>query len=346
MQIDAMNAGGSLQDAQRFAREIEQAGLDGLWITEGGRTPFLQCAADALATERITIGTAVAVAFPRSPFVTASTAWELADATGGRFVLGLGTQVKAHVERRYGVAYAPPGPRMRDYVLAVRACWRSFQTGEPLVHDGEFYPLSIGNLGAWTAGPVEHPDVPVYLAGVRPWMLRMIGEIADGIHVHPFHSRRYLDEVVRPNVDDGLQRAGRPRDAVRFVVPVMTIVADSDAERDRLREFARFQLAFYGSTRTYSGVFDVHGWEGTSDRLHQLQRAGDRAGMLATITDEMLDTYAIECSWNELPDRLVERYAGAADRVVMYSIGNMWRSDPNVIERWAEVASALHARAA
>jgi probable F420-dependent oxidoreductase len=346
MQIDAMNAGGRLEDAQRFAREVEAAGLDGLWITEGGRTPFLQCAAVALATSRLTIGTAVAVAFPRSPFVTASTAWELADAADGRFVLGLGTQVKAHVERRYSAPFAPPGPRLRDYVLAVRACWKSFQTGEPLVHDGEFYPFSIGNLGAWTAGPVDHPDVPIYLAGVRPWMLRMIGEVADGIHVHPFHSRRYLDDVIKPNVHEGLQRAGRAPDAIRYVVPVMTIVADDDAERERLRQFARFQLAFYGSTRTYAEVFDVHGWQGTSMRLHELQRAGDRDGMLATITDEMLETYAIECSWDELADRLVDRYAGAADRVVMYSIGNMWRSDPGVMERWADVASALHAKIA
>jgi probable F420-dependent oxidoreductase len=346
MHIDAMNAGGRLEDAQRFAREVEGAGLDGLWITEGGRTPYLQCAAGALATSRITIGTAVAVAFPRSPFVTASTAWELADATDGRFVLGLGTQVKAHVERRYSAPFTPPGPRLRDYVLAVRACWHSFQTGDPLVYDGEYYPFSIGDLGAWSGGPLDHPAPPIYLAGVRPWMLRMIGEVADGIHVHPFHSRRYLDEVIKPNIDRGLRDAGRAPDSVRYVVPVMTIVADSDAERDRLRDFARFQLAFYGSTRTYSGVFDVHGWEGMSTRLHELQRAGDRAGMVTAITDDMLDIYAIECSWDELPGRLVDRYAGAADRVVMYSIGNMWRSDPDVMARWADVAAALHKQTA
>ena len=344
MQIDAMNASGRLEDAQRYARDVEAAGLDGLWFTEGGRTPFLQCAAATMATNRITIGTAVAVAFPRSPFVTASTAWELADAGDGRFVLGLGTQVRAHVERRYGVAFTPPGPRLRDYVHAVRACWHSFQTGEPLRYEGEHYQLTIGNLGAWNGGPIAHPDVPVYLAGVRPWMLRMIGEVADGIHVHPFHSRRYLDEVVRPNVAEGLRHGGRGDDAVRYVVPVMTIVANDDAERDRLRDHARFQLAFYGSTRTYAGVFEVHGWQGVSERLHELQRAGDTAGMASMITDEMLDTYAIECGWDELADRLVDRYQGVADRVVMYSLGNMWRRDEAVMARWAEVAKALHAR--
>ncbi|HEX7095776.1 MAG TPA: TIGR03617 family F420-dependent LLM class oxidoreductase [Acidimicrobiales bacterium] len=344
MQIDAMNAGGRLQDTQRFAREVEAAGLDGLWITEGGRTPFLQCAAAALATSRITIGTAVAVAFPRSPFVTASSAWELADASGGRFILGLGTQVRAHVERRYGVAYAPPGPRLRDYVAAVRACWRAFQSGEPLDHRGEFYELTIGKLGAWSGGPIEHPDIPVYLAGVRPWMLQMIGAVADGVHVHPFHSRRYLDEVVLPNIATGRERAGRRDDAVRVVVPVMTVVGDTEAERARLREHARFQIAFYGSTRTYADVFEIHGWHGLSTRLHELQRAGDTAGMAAAITDEMLHTYALESSWDELADRLVERYAGVADRVVMYTLGNTWRHDESVMARWADVATGLHQR--
>jgi probable F420-dependent oxidoreductase len=345
MRIDAMNAGGNLHDAQRFARDIEEAGLDGLWVTEGGRTPYLQLAADALATNRITLGTAVAVAFPRSPFVTASTAWELADATHGRFILGLGTQVKAHIERRYSAPYSSPGPRLRDYVLAVRACWRAFETGEALHHDGDFYPMSIGKLGAWTGGPNAHPDIPIYLAGVRPWMLRMIGEVADGIHVHPFHSRRYLDEVVTPNIERGLQTSGRDRSAVSYVVPVMTVVADSDAERDRLRDFARFQIAFYGSTRTYSQVFEVHGFHGLADELHARQRAGDVKGMAAAITDEMLDIYAIECSWDELADRLVERYHGVADRLVMYSLGNMWRQDESVMARWAEVAKTFHAKA-
>jgi probable F420-dependent oxidoreductase len=345
MRIDAMNAGGNLHDAQRFARDVEAAGLDGLWVTEGGRTPYLQLAADALATNRITLGTAVAVAFPRSPFVTASTAWELADATHGRFILGLGTQVKAHIERRYSSPYTSPGPRLRDYVLAVRACWRAFDSGEPLVHDGEFYPMSIGKLGAWTGGPNAHPDIPIYLAGVRPWMLRMIGEVADGIHVHPFHSRRYLDDVIRPNIDLGIETAGREADAVSYVVPVMTVVGDTEAERSRLRDFARFQIAFYGSTRTYSQVFEVHGYDGLSDHLHQLQRAGDMKGMAAAISDEMLETYAIESSWDELPDRLIDRYRGVADRLVMYALGNSWRHDEAVMARWADVAKTFHTKA-
>lgn len=337
-----MSAGAKLADSGRFAREIEAAGFDGLWITESGRTPYLQCAVDALATTTLTIGTAVAVAFPRSPFVTAATAWELADASHGRFVLGLGTQVKAHVERRYASPYAPPGPRMRDYVLAVRACWRAFQSGDPLVHEGEYYPLSIGRLGAWTGGRIDHPDVPVYLAGVRPWMLRMIGEIADGVHVHPFHSRRYLDEVVKPNIDRGIDATGRGTGAVTYVCPVMTIVGDTEAERQALRDHARFQIAFYGSTRTYAAVFEIHGWHGLADRLHELQRQGDVAAMAACITDEMLDTYAITSTWDELADRLVERYDGIADRLVMYSLGTTYRENPDALARWADVASRLH----
>ncbi len=336
-----MISGIALRDAYRFGTDVERNGFSGLWFTEGGRTAYLGCGAVALATSTLTIGTAVAVAFPRSPMITAKTAWELADATGGNFVLGLGTQVKAHVERRYSSAYSRPGPRLREYVLAVRAIFDSFQNGTKLDFQGEFYNFTIGDLGIWTGGPIANPDVPIYLAAVRPWMLRMTGEVADGLHVHPFHSRQYLDDVVRPNVLEGVHTAGRDESDVKLVCPVLTIVGDTEAEREALRARARFQIAFYGSTRTYANVFEVHGWHGVSDELHALQRRGDVAGMSRLITDEMLDVYAIESSWDELAGRILTRYAGAADRVVMYFSGSMWREDPTSIDRWAEVARAV-----
>jgi probable F420-dependent oxidoreductase len=312
-----------------------------LWFTEGGRTAYLGCTAAALATERITVGTGIAVAFPRSPFVTAGVAWELADATDGRFVLGLGTQVKAHIERRYAAEFAPPGPRLKEYVEAVRAVWHAFQTGEPLAFEGVYWPMSIGNLGAWTGGAIAHPDVPIYLAGVRPWMLRMIGEVGDGVHVHPFHSPRYIREVIQPAVAAGAAAVGRAASAVKLACPVFTIVGDTPGERDRWRERARFQLAFYGSTRTYRGVFELHGWPDAADALHARQRAGDGQGMAALITDEMLAVYAVESSWDELPDRLIERYTGLADRLILYFSGPGWREDPDVMARWADVAHGL-----
>jgi probable F420-dependent oxidoreductase len=342
MKIDAMIGGEHLATAQAFGREVEAAGFDGLWFTESGRSAYLACAAAALATTRIDIGTGIAVAFPRAPFVTAGTAWELAEATSGRFILGLGTQVKGHIERRYSVPFSPPGPRLREYTLAVRAVWSAFQTGEPLHFDGTYWPMTIGSLGqAWSGGRIDHPDIPIYLAAVRPWMLRMVGEVADGLHVHPFHSVRYLEEVIRPALAAGAAVAGRDASNVTLAVPVLTTVGDTDEERAAGRERARFQIAFYGSTRSYGGVFDLHGWPGTSDRLHALQRQGDFAGMSAVITDEMLDTYTVGGTWDELPDRLRERYDGVADRLIMYFSGSGWKAAPSVIERWATVCASM-----
>jgi probable F420-dependent oxidoreductase len=342
MAIDCMTSGQRLREVQRLARDAEDAGFDALWFTEGGRTAYLGCTAAALATERITIGTAIAVAFPRSPMITASCAWELADTTDGRFVLGLGTQVKAHIERRYSTVYDHPGPRLREYVLATRAIFRAFQGLEPLQFEGEFYRFTL--LGeTWSGGRIDHPDVPIYVAGVRPWMLRMAGEVSDGLHVHPFHSVKYLREVVRPEVAAGAEAAGRSLDDVPLVCPVLTIVGDTEEEREAWRRRARFQLAFYGSTRTYSQVFEVHGWHGVAERLHELQRAGDLAGMSEQITDEMLEVYAVESTWDDLAERLVERYDGVGDRLVMYFAGTGYRDDPGVFERWGSVAERFHA---
>jgi probable F420-dependent oxidoreductase len=343
MKIDAMVSGANLHDVQRLAALFESAGFDGIWFTEGGRTAYLSCTAAALATSTVTIGTGVAVAFPRSPMVTAQVAWELADATGGRFVLGLGTQVRAHIERRYSSVYEHPGPRLRDYIRSVRAIWSAFQGEAPLDYHGDFYNFTM--LGStWTGGPIRDPAIPIYAAAVRPWMLRMCGEVADGVHVHPFHSRRYLDEVVRPSVDEGARHAGRAATAVTLAVPVMSIVGDDRAEIERWRDRARTQLAFYGSTRTYRGVFEVHGWSGIAERLHELQRQGDVRAMSSLITDEMLGVYAVEAGWDELADAVIDRYHGAADRLVMYFAGTSVRADPTVIERWSAVVSRFHDR--
>lgn len=305
-----------LRAAAARARRLADIGFDGLQMAEGGRTAFLNCAATALAAPQLEIGTAVAVAFARSPMVTAQLAWELAEASGGRFTLGLGTQVQAHVERRFSATYERPGARLREYVLALRAIFRAFQGVERLDFRGEFYRFNL--LGLWTPGPIAHPDVPIYLAGVRPWMLRAIGEVADGVHVHPFHSIKYLDEVVRPNVERGARAAGRDPSSVKLACPVFTIVGDSEEERAPWRERARMQIAFYGSTPAYAGVFEIHGWNGVPARLHELQRAGDMAAMAATITDRMLEEFAITATWDELPRALVAKYGSIAERLIFY----------------------------
>ena len=332
MKIDAFGSGLELHRAGERARGIAEAGFDGLWIAEAGRTAYLTCAATALAAPELDLGTAIAVAFPRSPMVTAQIAWELAEATGGRFILGLGTQVKAHIERRFSTTYERPGARLREYVLALRAIFRGFAGEGRLDFSGEFFRFNL--LGMWSPGPIPVPPPPIYLAAVRPWMLRACGEVADGVHVHPFHSRRFIDEVILPNVAAGARAAGRSPAVVQLACPVFTIVGDTETEREEWRQRARFQIAFYGSTPAYAGVFELHGWHGVSEKLHQLQRAGDVPGMAAQITDEMLDVYAITSTWDDLPRRLVQKYHGIAARLIMYFATEAWEHGEEMMARW------------
>lgn len=329
------------QIAER-ARTVEAAGLGTMWFTEGGRSAYLSCAAAALATERIGIGTAVAVAFPRSPMVTASVAWELADATGGRFTLGLGTQVKAHIERRYSSTYAPPGPRLKEYVLAVKAIFRAFRGDEKLSFDGDHFSFSL--LPAqWSPGPITAADPPVFISAVLPWMTTMAGEVCDGIHVHPFHSPTYVTDVQRPLVEEGAMRAGRTLDDVTFVIPVMTAVGDTEKEVSATREHARMMIGFYGSTRTYAPMFELHGFDGLSEHLHEAQRVGDLAAMASLVTDDVLDHYIVTATWSDLGPALVARYRDVAPsvRVMTYTASHQLENDPGVLDRWADVAEAM-----
>lgn len=340
MEIDVVSPGVPLRVAAGLAREVEEMGFSGLWFPEAGRTAYLGCAVAAMETDAITIGTAIAVAFPRSPMVTAQVAWELAEATGGRFVLGLGTQVKAHNERRFSVTYEHPGPRLREYVLALRAIFRAFQGEERLAFEGDFYRFDL--LPPFFApGPIGHPDVPIYVAAVNRWMARMAGEVSDGVHVHPFHSARYLEEVVRPAVAEGARTAGRDPSEVKLACPVFAIVGDSEKEQAALRELVRAQISFYGSTRTYRPVFEAHGWGGATDELHELQARGDFAAMAATITGEMLDAYAVTSDWDGLARAITDRYGGLVDRVIPYFAAGSWQGDPERAERWRAVVAAV-----
>jgi probable F420-dependent oxidoreductase len=342
VELDVMAGGGRLREVQDLARDVERGGLSGVVFTEGGRTAYLAAAAAALAAPGIDIGTGIAVAFPRSPMVTAQIAWELAETTDGRFHLGLGTQVRAHIERRYSAPFDPPGPRLREYVLALRAVFRAFQGEEPLAFHGRFYDLSL-LPDQWSPGPIAHPRVPVHVAAVNPWMLQMAGEVADGVHVHPFHSRRYLDETLVPAVAEGAARAGRQPGDVSLLVPVLTAVGDTEEERATWRERVRAQIAFYGSTRNYAHMFDQLGYHGTSARLNERLKAGDLAGMSALVTDEMLDAYSVTASWDDVAERLLERYGDVADRVIVYFAAAGWREDRGILGRWGEVARALRA---
>jgi probable F420-dependent oxidoreductase len=192
-------------------------------------------------------------------------------------------------------------------------------------------------------GPMPYPDIPVYLAAVKPWMLRAAGEVADGIHVHPLHSIRFLDEIIRPNVAVGADASGRDPSDVALACPVFTIVGDTAEEREEWRQRAKFQLAFYGSTPAYAGVFDVHGWTGTSAKLHALQRAGDLQGMAATIDDAMLAEFAVTGGWDELPQLLVEKYRGVATRLIFYFAGEAWAKGPDYLARWKRLLDRTRA---
>ncbi len=341
MKLDLMVTPAPLRSIQQLARDAAAAGFDGLVVTETGRTAYLSCAAAALAAD-LDIATGIAVAFPRSPMVTAQLAWELAEVTGGRFRLGLGTQVRAHITRRYGSEFEPPGPRIKEYVLAVKQIFRAFRREAPLEFEGRWWKLSL-LPDQWSPGPLAVPDPPVDVAAVNPWMLKMAGEVANGVHVHPLNTPTYLAETVLPQLAAGAVAAGRDRAELCLTVPCFTAVGDTDEELARWRELARIQVSFYGSTPNYAFIFDQLGFEGTTARIRERQKEGDLRGMAAAISDELLDHFVVTASWDRLADRLLERYDGIADRVVSYFAGLSWAEQPQHLERWREVTGRIAA---
>jgi probable F420-dependent oxidoreductase len=256
--------------------------------------------------------------------------------SGGRFVLGLGTQVKAHIERRFAVPFDRPVARMREYVHALRAIFAAFQGGGRLRFAGDFYQFSL-LTDFFNPGPISHPDVPVWVAAVGPAMLRLAGECCDGVFLHPLHSAEYLRATALPAVAAGARAAGREREAVTVCCPVFVAVGETQAEIDRQRAGIARQIAFYGSTRTYRPVFDAHGWGDVCDRLHELLARGDTAAMAALITGEMLDAYSVAATWEELPGVLARRYGGLVDRVAPYGAD---LGSASGRERWRAVVTA------
>ncbi|MEY2421122.1 MAG: hypothetical protein QOI95_1189 [Acidimicrobiaceae bacterium] len=336
MKVHVMTGATRLPEFQAFARRSADAGFGGLVITESGRTAYLACTAAALSGADLDIATGVAVAFPRSPMVTASVAWELADATEGRFRLGIGPQVRAHVERRYSSEFDPPGPRMREYVLALRAIYRAFRGDEQLSFDGKYYKFSL--LPAmWSPGKLRCPDPPIDVAAVNPWMLRMTGELADGVHVHPLNTPTYYRDTLLPN----LAASGRDLASFAVYVPLFTAVGDTDEERARWREVSRSMVGFYGSTPNYSFIFDQLGFEGTTDKLRAAQKAGDMAGMTAVISDDLLAHFIVEGTWDELPQRIADRCQPLTVhevQPVLYLAGMSAQTDDDTFERFGDVA--------
>src|SRR5918992_1214285 len=233
-----------------IARQAQAAGFAGLWVTEAAHNPYIACALAAEAADRLVIGTDVAIAFPRSPMVTAQAAWDLAALSGGRFILGLGTQVKAHLERRFSVPGERPAARIREYILALRAIFDAFAKRAPLRFEGEFHRFSL-LTDFFDPGPIEVSDPPIYLAGVNERLGQVAGEVADGFCVHPLNSPKYLAEVLRPAIEEGAKKGGRDASAVSLVAPVFTIIGEPGPELDRQRDAIRLQIAFYGTTPSY-----------------------------------------------------------------------------------------------
>ena len=326
-----------LQRVPQIARSIADSGIDGVLLTEGGRTAYLSAATAAVAAPSLEISTGVAVAFPRSPMVTAQVAWELQEATGGKFRLGLGTQVRTHVVRRYASEFDPPGPRLRDYVLAVKASFAAFR-GEPLEHRGAFYELTWMSR-QWSPGAIDVPDPKVDIAAVNPWMLRMAGQVADGVHVHPIGEPGYLRRHVLPNIAAGAADEGHGPADVAVIVPVNLTAGGTDAERAADRELLRGMLSFYGSTPNYAFIWDEAGFEGTTERIRRHQKDGHLAAMAAEITDDHLATFCTEATWDQLAQTLVDTYGDIATRLVFY---NGMMGHPERLERFGEVAREIH----
>lgn len=292
----------------------------------------------AMGAPELRIATGVAVAFARSPMVTAGAAWELQEATGGRFRLGLGTQVRAHVERRYAADFDPPGPRMGEYINAVRAAFAAFR-GEPLDFRGEWWSMNLLPQ-PWSPGPIDAPDPCIDVAAVNPWMLRMAGELADGVHVHPLNHDRYLRSTVVPEVARGAERSARDPSSVELIVPCFTVAGDDDAERAHWREFARMQVAFYGSTPNYGFIFEQLDAPETTAELRKHQKAGDLGAMSAVITDELLANFTVEGTWTDLPAALLDRYGSVASRIVLYFADPAFADEATMV-RFGQVAESV-----
>jgi probable F420-dependent oxidoreductase len=306
-----------LKTLPAYARKVEALGYDCLWSSETQHDPFLPLAVAATVTTRIKLGTAIAVAFPRSPMILAHIAWDLAKASGGRFLLGLGSQVKGHNERRFSVKFESPGPRLREVVLALRAIWDCWQNGTKLNFKGQFYRFDL-MTPFFNPGPIPHPTVPVYISGVNRYMCRVAGEVCDGLHVHPFNSPKYLREYVHPAVEEGLRASGRSRQDFTYTTASFVVVGDTEAERERARQAVKQQIAFYASTRTYEPVLAAHGWQDLTPALHRKSVEGDWKGMADLVTDEMVDTFAVTGTYETIGRELRARYAGLLDRTALY----------------------------
>lgn len=322
MKFDAALPIVPLKDVPAIAKAAEAIGFDALWTQETQHDPFLPCALIAEHTDKLRFGTAIAVSFARSPANLAYTAWDLAAQSGGRFILGLGTQVKAHIERRFGMPWPDSVTgKLREQIQVIRAFWDCWQNGAKLNFRGEYYKITLMSP-FFNPGPLPFPlgegagarsVIPIYIAGVNTHLAKLAGELCEGFHAHPFHSPRYLREVIIPAIEEGAKKEGRKREDVSVSV---TAFAAATPEEEA---FARMQIAFYASTPSYRAVMDLHGWGETAERLSAHAAKGEWAEMPMLITDEMLNEFCLRTTTENLAADLQKRYAGIADRLTLYT---------------------------
>ncbi len=340
MEFDVMTRATTWNHVADLARRVEAAGFSGMLFTEGHQVPWMNIAAASLAAPSLHFSTGIALAFPRSPMIAAEIAWELAQNTKGKFRLGLGSQVKAHIVRRYASTFDKPAAQMKDYVQAVKACLSAFRREGPLQHDGRYYKLSL-LTEQWTPSRHGYEDVKVDISAVGPLMLRAAGEVADGVHVHPMHSMHYIKERLLPGIAEGAARAGRDASKIDKIIPVIVAAGDTPEERATSVKEAKTTIAFYGATPNYAFQFDDLGYTGLRDQLRDCLKSGDSARSEALLTDEILDQFAVVARWDDVADKMIGRYKGIASRLVIY-LASHWREvDPKTLERWGEVARAV-----
>ena len=334
MKVDTGIMAGALEDIAVRARELEDIGYDGLITAETGSDPFLPLVIAAEHTKRIELGTGIAVAFARTPMLTAYTANDLQRHSKGRFFLGLGSQIKPHIERRFSMPWSHPAARMREYILAMRAIWASWNDGTKLDFRGDFYTHTL-MTPFFSPGPNPYGAPKVYLAAVGALMTEVGGEVADGVIIHGFTTERYVKEVTLPAIESGLAKAGRARADFEISGPLFVVTGTNEEEMATAKQAVQKQVAFYGSTPAYRGVLELHGWGDLQPELNRLSKEGKWVEMGALIDDDILQAFAVVAEPEGVGAELKRRYAGVVDRCSFYA---PYRVDP---ERWAAVIADL-----
>jgi probable F420-dependent oxidoreductase len=336
MKIDATVMAGDLETIGDRARRIEAIGYDGLYTAETQHDPFFPLVLAAEHTERIDLATAIAVGFPRSPTHLAHIGHDLQKFSRGRFILGLGSQIKAHIEKRFSAQFSQPAARMRELILATRAVWRTWEEDEPLRFEGDFYRLAL-MTPFFNPGPTGFGPPRVFLAAVGEKMTEVVGEVCDGMFVHGFTTEKYLRETTIPALERGLAKSGRTRADLELSFPTFMVTGETDEEWQKADASVREQIAFYGSTPAYRAVLEAHGWGEVQDELNALSKQGQWKEMGKLITDDILDVFAVRGSPGELPGLVMGRFGDLVDRISFYA---PYRIDP---EQWADVVAGFKA---